>query len=247
VKLGWRLERIAQSSNDCTLDFDTPSGKQTVTADFVIMAIPFATLRTLDYSQAGFEPLKVQVIEELGAGHNGKLQLQFRSRYWNQDGPWGRSNGSTYSDTGYQATWESTRGMPGASGILIKYTGGNVTDSMRQRQHPYGNESDNAVAADAQDFLAQIEPVFPGISLEWNGKATGSMPHLNPLWNSSYCYLRVGQWTQFAGYERVAQGRIVFGGEHTSQDFQGFMEGAAAEGETAAKWVLAALKGRKAA
>ena len=37
------------------------------------------------------------------------------------------------------------------------------------------------------------------------------------------------------------QGAIHFAGEHCSQDFQGYMEGGAAEGARAAKEVLTAL------
>jgi monoamine oxidase len=38
----------------------------------------------------------------------------------------------------------------------------------------------------------------------------------------------------------VPQGAIHFAGEHTSQDFQGFMEGGAAEGVRAAKEIIRA-------
>jgi monoamine oxidase len=45
----------------------------------------------------------------------------------------------------------------------------------------------------------------------------------------------VSQYTAFAGYEAVRQGGVLFAGEHTSIDFQGFMEGGAAEGRRAAR------------
>src|SRR5918912_1325234 len=102
-----------------TLAFETPSGSQSVTADHVILALPFAVLRTLDYSGANFEPLKKTAITQLGAGRNSKLQLQFGSRLWNTSGPWGLSNGSTYADTGYQNTWDVTRAQGGTTGILV--------------------------------------------------------------------------------------------------------------------------------
>ncbi len=199
-------------------------------------------LRNLDCSRAGFDALKLRAIRELGAGHNGKLHLQFTSRLWTQPGAWGLSNGSTYADTGYQCSWESTRGQPGASGILVNYTGGSVADSMALK-HPYGDSRDSRVLSDAQRFLAQIEPVFPGLSARWNGRAASSMAHLNRLWNSSYCYWRVGQCQAFAGYERVRQGNVFFCGEHTSLDCQGFMEGGGSEGVRAGKEVLGAVKG----
>jgi monoamine oxidase len=243
VKLGWQLESLAQTADGSyVLTFNC---NRMVRADFVILAFPFAVLRHLDYSKAGFDALKIKAIKELGAGHNGKLHLQFTTRYWNQHGIWGIGNGSTYSDTGYQCTWESTRGQSGISGILVNYTGGSVADSMRLK-HPYGDSNDSHVIADAENFLSQIEPVFPGISSKWNGRAASSMAHLNPLWNSSYCYWRVGQCHTIAGYERVRQGNVFFAGEHTSLDFQGWMEGAASEGVRAAKEVILTLKNKRA-
>jgi len=241
VKLGWQLEALARAADgrSYTLSFN---GRREVTADYVILAFPFAVLRTLDYSKAGFDFLKIKAIQELGAGRNGKMHLQFINRYWNKPGVWGLSNGNTYADTGYQCTWDATRGQPGASGILVNYTGGSVAASMRLK-HPYGDSNnDTHVLADATNFLAQIEPVFPGISDQWNGKADGSLAHLNPFWNSSYCYWRVGQCQTIAGYEGVRQGNVFFAGEHTSLDFQGWMEGAASSGVRAAKEVLATLK-----
>jgi monoamine oxidase len=38
-------------------------------ADYVVLAIPFAVLRHLDYQQTGFQPLKRLAIEELGEAH----------------------------------------------------------------------------------------------------------------------------------------------------------------------------------
>lgn len=240
MKPGWQLESLALAADGSyILCFNR---RRVVRADDVILAFPFAVLRNLDCSKAGFDALKIKAIRELGAGHNGKMHLQFITRYWNQPGIWG--NGSTYGDTGYQCTWESTRGQAGGSGILVNYTGGSVADSMRLK-HPFGDSRDSRVLADAQNFLSQVEPVFPGISSKWNGRVSSSMAHLNPLWNSAYCYWRIGQCQAIAGYERVRQGNVFFAGEHTSLDFQGWMEGAASEGVRAAKEVLATLKMNK--
>lgn len=240
IKMGWKLEAIALASDGTyILSFN---GRREVRADYVILAFPFAVLRNLDYSRAGFDPLKIKAIKELGAGIDGKMHLQFTSRYWNEPGAWGISNGNTYSDTGYQCTWDATRGQSGKCGILVNYTGGKVTASSYLK-HPYGDSlNDNSVIKDAQRFLSQLEPIFPGISSKWNGKADESLAHLNPLWNSSYAYWRVGQYQTIAGYERVRQRNILFAGEHTSLDYQGWMEGAASEGIRAAKELLATLK-----
>jgi monoamine oxidase len=134
-----------------------------------------------------------------------------------------------------------TRAQSGTSGILVDYTGGNVAGSFKPAT-PYSDASDPAIAAYAQTFLGQIEPVYPGISALWNGKATLSVPALDPNLNLSYSYWRVGQYTAFSGYEKQRQGNVHFAGEHCSQDFEGFMEGGASEGVRAGGEILTDLK-----
>jgi monoamine oxidase len=58
----------------------------------------------------------------------------------------------------------------------------------------------------------------------------------------SYSFWKVGQYTQFAGIEREVEGRCHFAGEHTSVDFQGYLNGAVESGERAAGEILAAYK-----
>ena len=226
------------------------SGKVTTTREFdrVIMTIPFSVLRTIltsdaAYRDVGFDSLKQTAIMQLGYGKNAKLQLQFDTRYWNTSGPWGIGNGATYSDTGYQNTWEVTRAQDGTTGILVDYTGGGVPLSSFK-----GDPSDpKVIAGFARTFLSQLEPVFPGITSRWNGRATLDVPLDDPLLRGSYSYWKVGQYTQFSGYEKARQpdpltGKCHFAGEHCSQDFQGFMEGGAAEGARAAGEILSDYK-----
>jgi len=242
VRMGWRLSSVkANVDGTVALGFDSPDGKQTVTADHAVLCMSFSVLRTLDTTKAGFDPLKKTAVTKLGAGANSKLHLQFAGRLWNTAGPWGLSNGTSYADTGYQNTWDVTRGQPGSTGILVDYTGGNVAAALRASV-PYATAANSQVAGYASRFLDQLEPVFPGIRARWNGKATLSNPTLDPNLLCSYSYWKPGQYHTFSGYEGVRQGNIHFAGEHCSQDFQGYMEGGASEGVRAAGEILADLK-----
>jgi monoamine oxidase len=103
------------------------------------------------------------------------------------------------------------------------------------------------VAKFANTFLAQIETVFPGIAQQWNGRATLDVPLTNPFLLGSYSYWKVGQYTQFSGYEGARQpnpttGKCHFAGEHCSTNFQGFMEGGAEQGARAANEILSDYK-----
>ena len=235
-----RMNTVARNS-DGTVSLTFDGSKTPQVFDQVILCMSFSVLRTLNYANAGFDSLKQTAITQLGSGRNAKLQLQFDSRYWNTTGPWGLSNGDVYTDIGFQNTWDVTRAQAGTTGILVNYTGGSVAGALAPST-PYSNASNNPqVTKYAQQFLSQLETVFPGITPHWNSKAILSTPFLDPNLNCSYSYWRVGQYTQFSGYEKVAQGPIHFAGEHCSINFQGYMEGGAEEGARAANEILALI------
>lgn len=245
VSFGKRLVKVESTpAGRVRLTFDQGGTASEVTHDHVVLALPFAVLAEVDISGAGFDRLKRRAIRELGRGRNGKLQLQFERREWLGDGPWpGSSNGSSYGDAGYQSTWDATRAQPGRAGILVFYSGGSVSAAMRSAE-AFATVSSSDVRSDVRRALGQVGSVYPG--LDWNGKATESLPHLSPLFRASYSFYRVGQYTSFGGYERVQQGSVLFAGEHTSTDFQGFMEGGATEGARAAEELIEQLgRGRR--
>src|SRR5262249_7172138 len=124
----------------------------------------------------------------------------------------------------------------GPTGILVDYTGGDVGAGFT------GDRRDPVVVNGyATTFLNQIDPVYPGLKDVWNGRATLDTPATNPFLLGSYSYWRVRQYTVFHGVEKEPSGHCHFAGEHCSTDFQGFMEGAAAEGARAANEVIASL------
>jgi monoamine oxidase len=251
VELNTALTGILHNSstNKYTLTLNKGGATRTEVFDRVIMAIPFSVLRNIlgtssdAYTNAGFTSLKQTAIQQLGYGKNCKLQLQFNTRYWNTSGPWGIGNGATYSDRGYQNTWDVTRAQDGTTGILVDYTGGGVPLASFT-----GDPTNQALVNQfARTFLKQIEPVFPGITKQWNGRATLDVPLSNPFLLGSYSYWKVGQYTQFSGYEKARQpdlvtGKCHFAGEHCSLNFQGFMEGGAGEGARAANEILSDYK-----
>jgi monoamine oxidase len=237
IKLDHVLTAIKQNSGGSfTLTFQNGTGIKTTTVDHVVLAIPFSMLRGVNYSKAGFEPLKVTAIKELPMGTNSKLHVQFKDRFWYGAG----NNGNTYADTGYQNTWEVTRAQSGGKGkgILVDYTGGKVGASFGSGT-PQGR---------AQQFLGQLAPQFPGINLaqHWDSSdprtVTVDYWAAYPWTKGSYSYWKVGQYTKFSGMEYARQGNCHFCGEHTSQDFQGYLNGSVETGERVAGDILGDLK-----
>jgi monoamine oxidase len=229
ITTGYELIAIKRSTDGSyALTFNTGGGTRTVAADQVVLAIPFSLLRSVDYAKAGFNSIKKTAIQQLQMGTNSKLHVQFRDRFWGAIG----NNGNTFADTGYQNTWEVTRAQPSTPGILVDYTGGTIGASF----------GSGTPQSRAQQFLAQLEPVLPGISSHWNGKATIDFWAGHPWTKGSYSYWSIGQYTKFAGAEREASGNCHFAGEHTSIDFQGYLNGAVETGARAVSEILAALK-----
>jgi monoamine oxidase len=245
VALGWRLQALARNSDGrLLLTFETAAGTREVSAEHAILALPFAVLRTLDYARAGFDARKRRAIAELGRGRNAKLHLQFRRRFWAGPTPAGPGSGSSVTDLGYQTTYEVSRGQPGTSGVLVNYRGAALADRVRPAS-PYVSGADGGLEAEARWFLDQLDRVWPGAAGEWNGKASLSAPALDPNLGCSYAHWRVGQYHTLRGYERLRQGNVHFAGEHCSVEFQGYMEGGAAEGLRAAAEVRRDLGHRR--
>jgi monoamine oxidase len=232
ISLGTALTSIRQNAGGSfTLTFSKDTGNLTVTADHVVLALPFSLLRSVNYTRAGFEPLKVTAIKELPMGTNSKLHVEFKDRFWYGVG----SNGNTIGDTGYQNTWEVSRAQSGPKGLLVDYTGGKVGAS-------FGGGTPESRAL---QFMSQLQPVFPDVpnlASHWTGRATVDFWTAYPWTKGSYSYWKVGQYTKFSGMEKERQGNCHFAGEHTSQDFQGYLNGAVETGERAAGEVLGDLK-----
>lgn len=223
------LAAVRTAAGTYLLTFKRGNRTVEVVADKVVFALPFSILNTaVDLTRAGLSALKMTAIRELAMGSSSKLNVQFKRRSWYELG----SNGATYSDLGYQATWEVTRAQAGNSGILVDYTGGNIADSFGS-----GTPGERA-----QQFLAQIEPVLPGLTAQWNGRATVDYWRGDPFTLGSYTYWQVGQYIRFAGIEGKQEGNAHFCGEHTSIDAQGYLEGAVETGERAASEVIDDLR-----
>src|SRR3954463_14422031 len=207
-----------------TLTFANGAGSFTRVADHVVLALPFSLLRSVDFARAGFNDVKKLAIDDLAMGTNSKVHLQFTSRFWRDQG----TTGETYSDRGYQNTWEVSRAQPGTGGILVNYTGGT----------PGLNAGQGTPAQVAATFLQPGEPVLPGATAQWNRRVTRDYWPGYEWTKGSYSYWKVGQYTRFSGAEKERSGNCHFVGEHTSQDFQGFLQGAVETGARAAKEIL---------
>ena len=225
IQMDRKLIALHKEANKYILTFE---GGGTFTADIVIMAMPFTILRELDFDVPELTAEKKKCIQELGYGTNVKIAMGFKDRAWRKmnnmgylfneiiENGWdaGHMQNDNKGNTGY------TTFLGGKLGLAANTTAEEVLKNT---------------------YLTQLNKIFPGAEADFNGKINVAKWATNPLVKGSYSCYKVGQWTTISGYEAEPVGNIYFCGEHTSEDFQGFMNGGAKTGRLAAEAVLAKI------
>ncbi|GAA1246676.1 hypothetical protein GCM10009665_42010 [Kitasatospora nipponensis] len=235
VKQGYELIALCRNGDGSyTCTFNHGGSTVSVPADHVVLALPFSTLRKVDFSRAGLSALKTTAITQQGMGQNAKLVTQLTRKTWPALGYNGISN---TGPLGYQTAWDGSvdLGANGAPALLVNFLGGDGA-----RTGLTGAAHGPAPTADVNAFLSQIEHVFPGTTAAWNGKAYEDHWSLDPWHLGAYHSYKVGQYTSFAGYEAVQEGRIHFAGEHTDVD-NATLDAAVASGVRVAGEIIAQI------
>jgi monoamine oxidase len=149
-----------------------------------------------------------------------------------------RVNGTSYSepnpDTGFGLLWDGTAASPKAEGTLVQFVGG----VLGTRYLPaLGNDAafGEADPADVARTLALAEAVFPGTTAAFDGRALVSRWHAADWVRGAYTCPGLGHYTTMFGALGLPEGNIHFCGEHTDEEYFGFMEGAVNSGERVAR------------
>lgn len=218
----------ASGKGPFALEFDTPEGRKKVNATHLVFALPFSLLRDVDLSKLELPNDKRQMIDELGYGTNAKLIGAFSSRVWRTDHD---ASGSVTTDAEFQQCWDTSTGQAGEQGILTNFLGGNA-----------GNDADaGEPEALYSEFVGGLNAAFAGVDEAYVKDSAVRMHWPSFAFSKgSYACYKPGQWA-FWSLEGEAAGQVYFCGEHTSLEFQGYMEGAAETGARAAGEILEAL------
>jgi monoamine oxidase len=216
------------------MSFGGVSGE--VGARQVVLAAPFTTLRDVDLEHAGLSPIKREAIERFGIGTNAKLLMQFRHRP-SHFGGW---NGELSTDRPpFLDTWDSSLTEGGEEGLITVYSGGAVGAGYRAR-------SAHAPAPQPviRDTLAALDRAVPGLAADFTGRAWLDDWVADPWVHGSYAAYLPGQTIRYSAIVARREGGVHFAGEHTSIEYQGFLEGAVESGERCAREVLHSLPAR---
>ena len=234
INLRSELTRITRDAAGYKLTFKTPDGAKIVAARRVVLTLPFTRLRTVEgLGGLGLPAAKMKAINELGYGANAKLMVATRSRPWTDAGLFGLNaplSGSVYTDRGFQQIWETSVGQPGKGGVITNF----LADT-----HAKGEETPTLAALEAG--LKSLAPELAATLLP-ELRASFFWPR-HPHTLASYSAAKVGQYAgmiETAGASEL-HGTLLFGGEHTSVEFNGFMNGAVDSGERVARALLAGV------
>ena len=233
INLRHEMTNIAHGADGFKLTFkneDKPPVERTFTR--VVLALPFTRLREVNgLGGLGLSAAKMKAINELGYGVNSKLMVGTSSRPWEKQllGINSPLTGTIYSDRGFQIVWDTSAGQQGMGGVLTNFITGAAARS-----------EESAVLATLESGLASLSPDLAA-ALNTKVRASFFWPN-HPHTKASYAGPLVGQYTSFAdnGAKAELGNRLFFAGEHTSANFQGFMNGAVESGERVAREVLAA-------
>jgi monoamine oxidase len=225
IQLDKNLQSIAlRSDGKYVLTF---ADSTVVIADHVVSAIPFTILRQLDLSGLALPSWKAHAINHMGYGNITKIFTGHTTPIWRAQG----YVGNILTDQAFQSTTETSRMQPGTTGIIENYTAGSNALLVAK-----GN-----VPSQVTHFHSQAERIFPGLTASYNGRKVRKAWSRNPYSKAAYSSYTVGQYTTIAGAEPIRVGNLHFCGEHTTIDYQGWMEGAARTGADVANEILADL------
>ena len=223
VQYGAAVTRIEQEAQTVRVHFLQSGQPRRLEADRVICTIPFSVLKGIETVPL-FTAAKKRAIEELPYTSVARIGLQFRKRFWEEDGLMGEAQ----TDLPIGMCLHPTENQPGPRGILESYVAG------RSARHITRLAENERLAY----VLEHMEKLFPGAGRHMEGGG-GKCWDEDPWSRGDYCWFRPGQMTSLLPHLASVEGRIHFAGDHTSSR-PGWMHGAFESALRAAQEVNAA-------
>ena len=243
IHKGYEVRSIAeQEDGSYLISFNND---EEIKSKAIVCTLPFTILRNLKLDLKSISAEKRKCIDELGYGKNTKLVLGYDSQPWRS-----KENNAM----GYLFTNDMTNGWDGSvnrtenntNGAYVAYFGGEYSQKLcdESTKSPLAPASHvwrtELPKEKVQGYVDELDKIFT------NSKAhfTGHHVFVNwidyPYVKASYSCYKVGQWSTIAGLEMEPIGNFFFAGEHCSELFQGFMNGAAETGRRVAETMVKA-------
>ncbi len=216
IRLNAPVEEIQQRGGKVLVKTKT----ETIGADACICTVPARVLTDIRFDP----PLSSEhyaAAEQLQYARIIKSSVLYKERFWQEE------DFSLVSDATSHFYFHSTKHQPGPEGILTSYAIGEKADVLASQDHRRRLE---IITRDLLPLSERAPSLAKGIaSYAWQR---------DPYTRGAYAVYRPGQWFTIRPILQKPHGKVLFAGEHLAA-WQGFMEGAVATGEEAAKTLIA--------
>jgi monoamine oxidase len=221
---GAAVTKIVQENGKVRAVFQRGGAEQTMDADYLVSTAPVPVLRKIEFTPA-LPVRKLQIFEDLEYAPVTRVYLQMRRRFWHDDL---KLFGNAVTDLPIKLVAEHPMARPdglGPRGIIEAHIRGPESVAV------------SALPLEQQIALvtANMEKVFPGIGAYVEGGTSYSW-HDDPWAGGGYPWWKPGQLSEWMPELAKPEGRVFFGGEHTSHLCRQ-MEGAVMSGYRAAREV----------
>jgi monoamine oxidase len=227
VKYNSEVCKLAHRADGVTVTVRDATGQHEIKADHCICTLPFPLLRRVEITPA-FSPEKMEAIRHYGLVDLARVSMQTRKRFWRND-PLGALGGLNMvgTDTSVGRIWNTSVLQPDSRlGMLHAYmVDGQASEFARI---PAQNRLAHCLRT-ASQFLPELPAeVVASYVKVWSE---------DPWQLGAIASPRTNQFHWIWPAARKAEGRVHFGGEHTSV-WIGYMNGALESGERCAQEII---------
>jgi monoamine oxidase len=228
VVLNAAVRKITQRDDAVGVTVEQRGSSAELIADYCVAALPATTLRDVRFDP----PLAddhARAIATLGYGRATRMIVQFASRFWRKAGR-PRAFGT---DQPIGAIWDANEEQRGREGMLTMLAGGRASGELQELLASGGMAS----VIDRLNWLGTPSRLIAAQVVTWED---------DPWARGGYAYFGPSFAPALRAWLARPAGRVVFAGEHTSDRWQGYMNGAIESGKRAAAEIraLERLSGR---
>ena len=215
------VKRVRHRRDGVRVCVDGRGGLGEIDAHYFVAALPASTLRDVRFEPA-LPAAQQRAIASLRYGAATRVLLQFERRFWRRVGR-PRAFGT---DLPTGAVWEANEQQQGPEGILSLLAGGRASRELR-----------DIIAAEGMRGVVR--------RLAWLGTPTRLLASETITWEDDpwarggYAFFHPGFEPRLRSWLSRPTGRLLFAGEHTSDRWQGYMNGAVESGRRVAAEVRA--------
>jgi monoamine oxidase len=229
VKYNAVVHKLAHDADGVVVTVGDASGQQEIEADHCVCTLPFPLLRKIAITPA-FSARKMEAIGKYDLVDIARVSMQTKSRFWRNDpvGPLGGLN-MIGTDTQAGRIWNTSALQPDPQmGMLHAYMFDQQAGAFSAV--PTGEREKHCLRM-VSEFLPQLpSEVTASYVKVWSE---------DPWQLGAFAWPKPGEFHRIWPAARQAEGRVHFGGEHTSV-WIGFQNGALESGERCANEIIGA-------